>query len=155
MTTEPETIAPEEPEMIAPDATTKTGESTFLHIAQFNEFGSWARHYSVVRMTLGTFWLALPLAVLQSQWKSPRDMYTFWVVLGMCVFGVLLYWLFTKKTYSALDKQRTMTNSARKAVGLEALPEVGSYWRNFDGMPIGAIAYLLVALADLQYLLKS
>lgn len=110
--------------------------------ALYGDLGHWARHYSVVRMTLGTFWLGFPLLVLQQQWSTP-DLVMFRVVIGMCLFGFSLYALFTAKAIQFSERQINQFKGLDKKDG--ALRGFGMSWIRVDGIYPGLVAYVLVA----------
>ena len=117
-------------------------------VAAYSDLGEWARHYSVVRMTLGTFWLGFPLLVLQQQWSTP-DTIVFWVVIGMCLFGLLLYALFTAKAVQFTRRQiwQFQGNASDITAGQAFLQS----WASLDGMYPGLIAYILVAVVAIYW----
>lgn len=120
--------------------------STAVHIAHYKDLGDWARHYSLVRMIVGTFFVALALAVILSQWQQPS-----WAILivaaSLALFGVLLFAVFTALTFNRLNDQIAMINQARKDLGVQEMETKRvDYWTSPGGLPI---AYLFVGVFGL------
>lgn len=121
-------------------------DATALHIAHYNDLGETARHYSLVRMTLGTFWLGLPLLVIQTN-ASSRRWSSFLIVAGMCAFGLVVYWIFTERAFAKRGQQVDMLREALKAAAVEATLEEPRPW-GWEGYWLGIIGYGLVFLVD-------
>ncbi len=84
-----------------------------VHIAHYKDLGDWARHYSTVRMTVGTLFVVLAFAVVLLQWQHP----TFGLLVvaaAMALFGVIVFGIFTALTFDRLNNQIAMINQARK-----------------------------------------
>ena len=86
-------------------AINKNKQAKDIVLAAYKDFGDWARHYSTVRLSLGTFFVTAGFAIL-SLWKDERNLYVALSVLGLLSLGVALFVIFTLLTYSRMNKQR-------------------------------------------------
>jgi Domain of unknown function (DUF1772) len=114
-----------------------------LHIAHYKDLGEWARHYSIVRMTVGMLFVVLAFGVVLFQWQHP----TFGLLVvaaAMALFGAIVFGVFTALTFDRLNNQIAMINQARKDLGVEE-PETRTvnYWRAPGGLPI-AYAFVVI-----------
>jgi hypothetical protein len=116
--------------------------------AEYADLGQWARHYSIVRMTLGTFWLGFPLLVLQQQWSTP-DSLMLVVVLSMTVFGFCLFALFTAKAVQFSVRQLNKLDGVTETVSVSE--GFRRSWRRPDGIWPGLLAYAGVVLIALMW----
>jgi len=75
---------------------------------RFQENGSWARHYSTVRMTTTTFLVPVSLGILSFKWNGPQHPQIRFIALSgvVWVLAVLLFLLFTRLTYGEMERAR-------------------------------------------------
>ena len=75
---------------------------------RYQENGSWARHYSTVRMTVATFLVPVSLGILAFNWKPPLHPPISFVALSgvMWSIAVVLFLSFTRLTYAEMEKAR-------------------------------------------------
>jgi hypothetical protein len=120
--------------------------STAVHIAHYKDLGDWARHYSIVRMIVGTFFVALAFTVILSQWQHPT-LAILIVAVSLALFGVLLFAVFTALTFNRMNDQIAMVNQARKDLGQrETETKRVDYWTSPGGLPIACLFILVFAL---------
>ena len=117
--------------------------NTAVHLAHYKDLGDWARHYSIVRMTVGTFFVAMAFGVILLQWQHPTVSLLI-VACLMALFGVLVFAVFTALTFDRLNNQIAMINQARRELGVKE-PELKSvsYWASWGGLPL---AYVFVVI---------
>jgi hypothetical protein len=119
-------------------------------IEYYKERGQWARHYSAVRLTLGTFFVTLSFGILQFRWDTPE--LKVGVVLLTCAFGVFLFILFSKYTFDEMKGQMEIVNSFREANSITLIDLKNYDWLNwrktFSGLPVAIIFFVLFAAVD-------
>ncbi|MGH7938559.1 MAG: hypothetical protein ACRD5Z_02205, partial [Bryobacteraceae bacterium] len=76
--------------------------------ARYQENGSWARHYSTVRVTVATFLVPVSLGILAFSWKPPQHPPLIFVALSgvMWSIAVILFLSFTRQTYGEMERAR-------------------------------------------------
>jgi hypothetical protein len=120
--------------------------------AEYSDHGAWARHYSTVRMTIGTFFLTAATGIIYLRWDDPEPGTA---ILAGIVFatGALVFLRFTWLTFKEMNRQRKIVASYRTALGKQAeapapLPRLGKW----DGIYLGVIFLILFAAFDLWWL---
>jgi hypothetical protein len=75
---------------------------------RYQENGSWARHYSTVRMTVATFLVPVSIGILAFNWKPPLHPPISFVALSGVLWSiaVVLFLTFTRLTYGEMEKAR-------------------------------------------------
>ena len=129
-----------------------TPETRDLHIAHYNDHGNWARHYSTVRMTVGTFFLTSSFAILGLQWKSPDRALGLFVAIYITV-GWIMFLGFSHLTFRKLRQQREMAKEARIALGItkDNPEDIGTPW---SGWPLGTLLFLMLLFLDAYWALR-
>jgi len=80
---------------------------------EYKDAGYWARHYSGVRLTLGTFFLTAATAIISQRLDKPDWRYA--IVAAVIAFmGLLLFCLFSSLTFKEMNRQRDIINSYRQ-----------------------------------------
>jgi len=104
------------PTATATSTTTKEDDLKQVLVSEYSDQGSWARHYSTVRMTLGTFFLTGSIGVIYKKWDDQYDPST--VILGgtILAIGIALFLRFTWLTFRRMNDQRGIVNSYRAAL---------------------------------------
>ena len=87
-------------------AVNKNRQTKDIVLAVSKDFGDWARHYSTVRLTLGTFFMTAGFVIL-SLWKEERSYDVAIWTLGLVVFGAFLFSIFTYLTYRRMNQQQS------------------------------------------------
>jgi hypothetical protein len=127
--------------------TDPNGEDTRNVLAEeYKDHGAWARHYSTVRMTLGTFFLGAAIGIIYLRWDKPesRTAGLAGIILGI---GILLFLRFSWLTFNEMNQQRKIVEAYRTALlksehTLEPLPQ---FWK-WDAAYLCLIfAFLFVA----------
>jgi hypothetical protein len=83
---------------------------------EYKEHGAWARHYSSVRMTLGTFFLSAATGVIYLRWDKP-ELRTAVLAAVILFIGVILFLGFSWLTFRAMNRQRRIVAAYRTALG--------------------------------------
>jgi hypothetical protein len=106
----------------------------------YKEHGQWARHYSTVRMTLGTFFLTFAFGILQFRWDKPETEVAI-IAGGVFLLGLVVFLLFSLATFNEMNNQLKIVNAYRKSLNTSTVP---LYGRNtLSGWPL-AILFLLL-----------
>lgn len=84
----------------------------------YNEHGQWARHYSTVRMTVGTFFLGVALVTVQFRWEQ-MDIFALLGVILAVGFGLGVFYFFSKQTLLSLNSQLKVANSLMELYGVD------------------------------------
>ena len=128
---------------------------------QYRELGNWARHYSVVRMTIGTFFVTTSFALVNFRWERPDPLLAVFIFLFFATGCAIFLW-FSHLTFARMRKQIELLNIYRRAVipadskGAVSEPlkhqmrplSTSRYklWSTFDGGWIAVIVTLLFAV---------
>ena len=114
----------------------------------YGDHGQWARHYSTVRMTLGTFFVTASFGLLQLRWEKPETNVAIVAAL-ICLFGIIVFLLFSRASFNSMNEQLRIVNAHRTASGL---PTVGLYrWYTPSGLPLALAFVLLFAYVDYNW----
>lgn len=76
----------------------------------YEEHGKMIRHNSTVRMSIGTFFLGVALATIQFRWEE-MDLIALLSVLLALIFGLGVFWYFSRQTIKSLQRQIKIANS--------------------------------------------
>ena len=97
-------------------ASMKDADTRAVLLQEYSDRGQWARHYSAVRMTLGTFFITAATGVITLRWDSPQ--------LAIAVFagvvfliGVFLFVVFSHWTFREMNGQFKIVDSYRQKLG--------------------------------------
>jgi hypothetical protein len=76
----------------------------------FVDAGEWARHYSIVRMTVATFVITTCIAILALKWGGPsadsfQQKHIIIAVSILWLLGAFIFWTFTYHTMREFDRQ--------------------------------------------------
>jgi len=98
---------------IQPTATGTTADDDIRSIlsSEYSDQGAWARHYSVVRMTLGTFFLTGSIGVIYKKWDDSFDFWTAALAGIILAVGIVLFLRFTQLTFREMNHQIRIVNS--------------------------------------------
>jgi hypothetical protein len=145
--------------MAAADNENWNDETKQMIVEQYKEFGQWARHYSVVRMTVGTFIVTTCFAIMNYRWDSP-DISLAAFVLLFFLMGCAIFLMFSHLTFKRMREQIEQLNIYRRAElkgaaddpanapilkpRMSELP-TGRYclWGSLDGFPVVIIVTIL------------
>jgi len=84
---------------------TSAGTSTDVVRSRFDDEGRWATHYSTVRMTVSTFFIATAWGVVSVKWNEYSDGLALAALVVWFLAGYLL-WTFTWATWKACERQQ-------------------------------------------------
>jgi len=130
------------------DTSTSNGDTTRALLGEYGEHGAWARHYSTVRMTLGTFFLTASIGIIFQRWDKSFDWRTVGLAACALLTGIALFLLFSWLTYRSMNRQRAIVKDYRTKYGAtKDLPEPYLWWRRWDvlGIVIGAVVFSVIA----------
>ena len=134
--------------VINPSGATVVTQGTEDQCMEFyKSFGEWARHYSAVRMTVGTFFITVAFTILHLRWDKP-DLLLAWSAFGVCLIGFLAFVYFSYVTFKRMSDQMRVVNAFLEANG--ETPTRASYesiWQ-FSGLPIALIFLLVFGVID-------
>src|ERR1700693_2085494 len=71
---------------------------------EYEDAGHWGRHYSAVRMTLGTFFLGGAVGLISLRWDKPDTTTAGWAA-AIAILGVVLFVWFSTLTFVEMNKQ--------------------------------------------------
>jgi hypothetical protein len=83
-----------------------------LVIARMNRNMSWAIHFSTVRMTIGTFFITVCIALMGLKWAESSRALVF-AAGAIWVCGMLLFGVFTRLTYNQVAGELARRNQIR------------------------------------------
>lgn len=145
-----------EPQPDATKANTKESDTRSVLLQEYADHGNWARHYSAVRMTLGTFFLTAATGMITLRWDRPQTAVAVaaGVVLGI---GVLLFMVFSWFTFDEMKKQRAIVDSYREKLktGNMEVTKKPSLWKWGTGLPIAILFAAAFTSFDLWWLFDS
>ena len=97
---------------------------------EYRDHGAWARHYSTVRMTLGTFFLSAATGVIYLRWDKP-ECGTAILAVMILLIGVILYLRFSWLTFTEMNRQRQIVAAYRTALTKEeaTLKPIAPIWK--------------------------
>jgi hypothetical protein len=124
---------------------TKQGEESStaaVLLEEYKDAGYWGRHYSTVRLTLGTFFLTAAGGMIYHQWEKPNWM-TAIGALVIALIGFGLFVLFSFLTFNEMNAQREIVSVYRKKLGKDdkgkkALWLFNRFWTK-TALPIGLL----------------
>lgn len=116
-------------------------------LQEYADHGSWARHYSTVRMTVGTFFVTAAIGLVTLRWDNPE-----WAIAGAAfvvfLIGFVLFGMFTSLTFERMNSQFEIVNSYRDKLkaGHSAIAPVGMWSKT--GLPIAVALIVAFVLFD-------
>jgi hypothetical protein len=125
-------------------------ETRSVLIEEYRDHGAWARHYSTVRMTLGTFFVTAATSIIYLRWDTPECRTLVLAALTLLI-GIGLFLWFSMLTFKKMNDQLVIVASYRTALGKpERAPEpLRPIWR---GEPVCICATILVLFAIIGWL---
>lgn len=87
--------------------TTQDDDTKRVLLGEYNEHGAWARHFSGVRMTLGTFFLTASIGIIYQRWDK-FDPWTAGLAAATLLIGEGLFLYFSRLTYAYVNRQRAI-----------------------------------------------
>lgn len=114
---------------------------------EYKDAGYWGRHYSTVRMTVGTFFVSATTAAVYLRWDHASVPLAILAVVS-AVLGLAVYSLFTAWTFAEMNRQRAIANAYRKWLHPDPCQRISPYdWRvASSGLPLGLGVFSLVAV---------
>jgi hypothetical protein len=144
-----------DPQPDSTKANTKEADIRTVLLQEYGDHGQWARHYSTVRMTLGTFFITAATGVITLRWDTPQIAIavTAGVIFGI---GLLLFMIFSAFTFKEMNAQFEIVDSYRKKLETtaEATPRF-KLWRWGTGLPIAVLFVVAFLSFDLWWLFGS
>ena len=144
------------PEPAPEKATTKEAETRTVLLQEYGDHGNWARHYSTIRLTLGTFFITAATGMITVRWDRPQ---TAIAVSAGVVFGigVLLFMVFSAFTFDKMNKQLEIVDSysAKLKTGTVETTKKLKLWGWATGLPIAILFVVAFTSFDLWWLVAS
>jgi hypothetical protein len=114
-------------------------------LEEYKDAGYWGRHYSTVRLTLGTFFLTAAGGMLYHQWEKPDNL-TAWGACGIALVGLALFAVFSYFTFKEMNRQLEISSVYRAKLGKAGkqcpLEVYRPLW-TFTALPIGLSFFVL------------
>lgn len=133
---------------LASNATTQDDDTKRVLLAEYSEHGAWARHFSGVRMTLGTFFLTASIGIIYQRWDR-FDCRTAWLAGCTLTIGIALFLFFSWLTYKYVNRQRAIAADYQTTLSAHAKkgPPLIPWWkRDVPYIAIGAVLFFVFAL---------
>lgn len=120
-------------------------KNSAIKLEFYKDRGQWARHYSTVRLTLGTFFVTLSVGILHFRWNTPELKVGIGAFI-ICALGAFLFSAFSKATFDEMKGQMEIVNFLQPDAGID----LNKYdWKKrFIGLPIAIIFLVLFAIVD-------
>ncbi|MGD0050087.1 MAG: hypothetical protein ABSE42_24080 [Bryobacteraceae bacterium] len=140
--------APEKP-------TTKEAEIRTVLLQEYGDHGNWARHYSTIRLTLGTFFITAATGMITVRWDRPQTAIA--VSAGVVLLiGVFLFMVFSYFTFDHMTEQLKIVDSYTAKLGTgTAVTKKPKLWGWGTGLPIAVFFVIVFGLFDGWWLLGS
>jgi hypothetical protein len=119
---------------------------------EYKDAGYWGRHYSTVRMTVGTFFLGVALTILYHQWEKPQ-LFTAFLVLALAAVGAVLFAIFSYLTFTKMNKQMMIADAFRRSLTNNAEKLEKRYdplWQP-TSLPVGIVLLVLFVVLDVVW----
>jgi hypothetical protein len=122
----------------------------------YKSFGEWARHYSTVRMTVGTFFVTLSFTILHLRWDKP-DLFMAASALAAFVVGLSVFVYFSNATFKRMNDQIRIFDSflrqytTDKIARVERTQKPFRTWTQLSGAPLAALFFLIFLVVDLVW----
>lgn len=137
-------------------ANTKDADTRSVLLQEYGDRGQWARHYSTVRMTLGTFFITAATGVITVRWDTPQLAIA--VIAGVIfAIGMLLFMTFSALTFREMNAQYEIVDSYRDQLLTprgEKMKKV-ELWKWGTGLPIALLFLVAFASFDAWWFLGS
>ena len=127
-------------------ANTKDADTRTVLLQEYGDHGQWARHYSAVRMTLGTFFLTAATGMITLRWDTPQAAVA-WTAGVVLVIGAALFMFFSNLTFYHMNKQFDIMDKYRGKLGGASAPKRFEFWRWRGLGGLFAIAFVVAFLA--------
>ena len=146
-----------DPQQDPTKSNTKEADIRTVLLQEFGDHGQWARHYSTVRMTLGTFFITAATGMITLRWDKPQVAIAVAaaVIFG---FGVLLFMIFSAFTFHEMNKQFDIADSYHSKLGghkLDANKRPQLWKPTGTGFPIALLFVVAFLSFDLWWLFGS
>jgi len=124
-------------------------------LEEYHDHGEWARHYSTVRMTLGTFFITAATGIISLRWDNPDPGIAI-VAAGVFLLGLALFVGFTSLTFHEMNSQFRIVKSYHRKLGsgTDKIPEVG-FWKTRSGGLVVVLATVAFVALDGWWLYLS
>lgn len=125
-------------------------------LQEYGDHGQWARHYSTVRMTLGTFFITAATGVITLRWDNPQVAIAVTAVVIFSI-GVFLFLIFSHLTFEEMNAQFNIADSYRKVLETSptATPARLKWWKSGTGLPVAILFVAAFLSFDGWWLLRS
>lgn len=118
-------------------------------LQEYSDHGQWARHYSTVRMTLGTFFVTAATGFISLRWDTPGAGVAL-IAAGIFFIGVILFLEFSWLTFHEMNKQRELVDTYSTVLNLgRGATSKFSLLRSGTGIVL--VIPLIIAFAALDY----
>jgi hypothetical protein len=142
-----------EPSTAAASTTTKEAETRTVLLQEYGDHGNWARHYSTVRVTLGTFFVTAATGMITLRWDNPQLAVAL-AAGGVLLIGVVLFMIFSYFTFYHMTEQLNIVDSytAKLKAGSAAAKKPRLWdWRG-TALPIAVFFVFAFAAFDVWWL---
>jgi len=141
-------------------ANTKEADIRTVMMQEYSDHGQWARHYSTVRMTLGTFAFTAAVGMITVRWEQPQLALAVAAAIVLLI-GVVLFAVFSVLTFHKMNEQLEIVDSYNQqldppASGTSRKPirRLG-FFKWGTGWPIAALFLVLFLFFDGWWLYSS
>jgi hypothetical protein len=138
-------------------ANTKDADVRTVLLQEYGDHGHWARHYSTVRMTLGTFFITAATGMITFRWDTPQEVIA---VTAGAIFGigVILFMIFSFFTFKEMNSQFDIADLYRTKLDGEAISAKDRprlFKMTGTALPIAVLFVIVFVSFDLYWLLCS
>ena len=137
-----------EPQPDPAKANTKEADTRSVLLQEYGDHGNWARHYSTVRVTLGTFFVTAATGMITLHWDSPQPAVAVTAALVLLI-GVVLFMVFSYYTFDHMTEQLQIVDSYMAKLGTgTAVTKKPKLWGWGTGLPIAIFFVIVFGLFD-------